>query len=462
MSSKIRCGIFTSHFDFATGLNQIALQAIEDIKTIYPDASFILYTYGNGVNTPTEFNKNIPHPVVNLSNKSFDQILEILYRDHCDFIISIIDTWFLAPLFIAKRSFDFYWLAIVFAESDSTLPYHYDSSGRQIMHANYLTEANKVIGVTRTAGISNYLWKNSYGINIPMIEVPILLTPFIKDNKIYKYSYERRARFRNSVKLKDKQYLTIWVGRNFIRKDPAQFIKFAEVFNNPFHPFLMVTSPPSVNTIDLRGLITIYGLRKVQFVTSIEQIDFTVADFYILESNSGLSFSELADLYSGADCLVNTSKAEGLGLPIIEAAKFGLDIIVPEYLYIANTFNEYTGLYKIYDPEIDYIDTVSNGIWNSLSGDFKKPFIRAFSKVEVRFDSIVNRWKDIPVDDMTVIRSMNAIQGIQIIESRSKQFTRNMLESLKAFTDVSLNTKNTYPAISGEHLPILQFNVSSE
>jgi glycosyltransferase involved in cell wall biosynthesis len=422
MSTNIKCGIFTSHFDFATGLNQISLQLIHTLKDKYHDIDFVIYTYGNTGNAINDFNKDVPYPIVNLFNKSFDEIVEILYRDHCDLIVSVIDTWFLAPLFIAKRSFKFYWIAIVFAESPATLPYHYDSSGKRIMHANYLTEADKIFGVGDNPIRSNLLWSDKYDLDIKMTCFSILTTPFIEDNTIYKYSQNRRDNFRSSVKLRDDMYLVIWIGRNFIRKDPIHFIKMAQLYNSDNVPFLMITSPQSTNTIDLRGFLSIYNVENVQYVTNIKQVDFSIAKFYILESNSSLDFSELANLYSGADCLINTSKAEGLGLPIIEAIKFGLTVIVPEYLDISKTFSQYFELFTMPYSGIDYIDPVSHGLWASLSNVYE-PLIRISDDSHISFSSLIENWRNTPLNDQKVIRILNAKDGDSDIRALSRNGT---------------------------------------
>jgi hypothetical protein len=205
-------------------------------------------------------------------------------------------------------------------------------------------------------------------------------------------------------------YLVIWIARNFLRKDPIHFIKMAQIYNSDNVPFLMVTSPPSTNTIDLRGLLSIYGVDNVQFVTDIKQVDFTIAKFYILETNSSLDFSELADLYSGADCLINTSKAEGLGLPIIEAIKFGLTVIVPEYLDISKAFNQYSELFTMPYSGIDYIDPVSNGLWASLSNVYE-PLTHTSDDSHIPFSSLIENWRNTPLNDRKVIRILNAKNG---------------------------------------------------
>jgi len=74
--------------------------------------------------------------------------------------------------------------------------------------------------------------------------------------------------------------------------------------------------------------------------------------------NRGISQNELWKLYAASDFLLNTSKAEGLGLPILEAMAIGVPVIATNATAMSELLSNGRGI--LIDPFYTMIDVFGN------------------------------------------------------------------------------------------------------
>jgi len=99
--------------------------------------------------------------------------------------------------------------------------------------------------------------------------------------------------------------------------------------------------------------------------------------FYQHERRAGLSDEELRNLYWAADCFVLLSKAEGLGLPVMEAMACGLPCVCTDAGGMAENLADGRGW--LIAPEYTYLDPFCNQVRR-----FADPYQAAKAVVELR------------------------------------------------------------------------------
>lgn len=82
----------------------------------------------------------------------------------------------------------------------------------------------------------------------------------------------------------------------------------------------------------------------------------------------GMPFEELKMLYAAADCFVLTSKAEGLGLPLMEAMAMGIPCIATDCTGMKELLSDNRGI--LVEEENKIIDPFGNGYRYHINSDF--------------------------------------------------------------------------------------------
>jgi glycosyltransferase involved in cell wall biosynthesis len=158
-------------------------------------------------------------------------------------------------------------------------------------------------------------------------------------------SPERRSTLRAELGVTD-QLVILTVADNHERKNfPAAFKAVGELREAGVDAFYVVVTKrrPGIIGWDLWALARSNGLHRHAFVF-----------------DEGCSRERLRDLYGLADCLLITSKAEGLCLPVLEAMACGTPSIVSNLCSLPELVADGRG-YTI-DPEYWYTDPFGNNL----------------------------------------------------------------------------------------------------
>lgn len=159
---------------------------------------------------------------------------------------------------------------------------------------------------------------------------------------------EERKELRESWGFEDK-FVILSVADNQERKNISKSIRiFAEhIKTYPESVFILVTRENLSVGWRLRDLVNDYEIPGDKFM--------------ILER--GMPFEELRDLFCVADMYLSTSKAEGLGMPILEAMAMKLPVAGTNCTAIEEHLADSRGFPIFYDYK--YIDPFGNG-WRYL------------------------------------------------------------------------------------------------
>ena len=204
---------------------------------------------------------------------------------------------------------------------------------------------------------------------------------------------EERTQIRKSMLgLDDDAFIVLTVADNQERKNLSKameiFAGFAEGKENV--KWVLVTREHNMVGWKLRDLADRYGISN---------------ELMIFER--GMSFKELWSLYAASDCFLLTSKAEGLGMPILEAMAVGLPVLATNCTGMAELMANGRGIPLGYDYV--YIDPFGNGNRYFTALDALRDLERHY---EYKDDKIVKEIKnkarkyvegrtwDIPVEQM--------------------------------------------------------------
>lgn len=143
-------------------------------------------------------------------------------------------------------------------------------------------------------------------------EVDELYIPLTVDTEIFKPLPEQEW---SSLK-KDGRTLFFWNNRNARRKMSGSilwwFAEFLDKVGRDKAQLIMHTDPKDVHGQDLEAIALRCGLTREQFMLSTDKI----------------SQHDLARFYNAADCILNISDAEGVGMGTMESLACGTPIIV--------------------------------------------------------------------------------------------------------------------------------------
>jgi glycosyltransferase involved in cell wall biosynthesis len=173
---------------------------------------------------------------------------------------------------------------------------------------------------------------------------------------------------------------------------PASFAAVAELKDITDHKlrFVIVTTIDSPFGYDLNDLTERYGLES---------------EVVLLEK--GMDIEQLRALYGASDCLLLLSKAEGLGLPVLEA--FSMEVPMVCTNTGAMTELGADGRAFLVPPEYTHID-----VFGCRRSDFANPKLAAVLLHAAMFDvtritTTVNNAKKYLQDERPVVRMVNEV-----------------------------------------------------
>ena len=163
-------------------------------------------------------------------------------------------------------------------------------------------------------------------------------------------SKEEREELRKSYMIKEDEFVVLTVADNQERKNLSRamqiFAGFAKKVPNSRH--ILVTRENAFVGWKLMDLARLFGTNK---------------QFNIYER--GMSFGDLWNLYAISDAFLLTSKAEGLGMPLLEAQACGLPCLATNCTGMAELLQDGRGILIDHEhqthPELTYIDPFGNG-----------------------------------------------------------------------------------------------------
>ena len=156
---------------------------------------------------------------------------------------------------------------------------------------------------------------------------------------------EERTQIRKAMLgLDDDAFLVLTVADNQERKNLSKameiFAGFAEGKDNV--RWILVTRERNMVGWKLRDLAETYKINNKLMIFE-----------------RGMSFKELWSLYAASDCFLLTSKAEGLGMPILEAMSVGLPVLATNATGMKELIADGRGIPLGYDYV--YVDCFGNG-----------------------------------------------------------------------------------------------------
>jgi len=179
---------------------------------------------------------------------------------------------------------------------------------------------------------------------------------------------EERQRYRNDFGFEDDMFIVLTVADNQERKNLSRSM---EIFADFIYDF------PNVDAEHARrreeGLPMLKPVRKAKYVLVTRErlrVGWNLRDYAqvlginpdVLIFERGLSFKKLWAVYAVADVLLLSSKAEGLGLPLLEAMAVGTPCLGTNCTAIAELLGEGRGTLIDYldHPDLSYIDPFGN------------------------------------------------------------------------------------------------------
>lgn len=132
--------------------------------------------------------------------------------------------------------------------------------------------------------------------------------------------FEYKKNLTNIKKLRTKKTKFLWIGKNQRRKRPIDmlyaFMRQCKVDDNFYKDSALIMHTDAIAETDLPSCIRDFS----------REFDIRLDNIF-LTGNSSLSDEDLNLLYNFADIFVNTSDAEGFGLPVAEAVSAGLGVV---------------------------------------------------------------------------------------------------------------------------------------
>jgi glycosyltransferase involved in cell wall biosynthesis len=154
---------------------------------------------------------------------------------------------------------------------------------------------------------------------------------------------EERKKLRDALGVEDDEFLVLSVGDNQERKNPHKLMQiFAEFSKGKKTKLLHVTREWNPAGARLKDYAAEVGIIK---------------DYMLFER--GMPFKQLWGLYAISDAFLLPSKAEGLGLPLLEAMAVGVPVIATNCTAISEVLADGRGL--LADYEYQHRDCFGNG-----------------------------------------------------------------------------------------------------
>ena len=165
------------------------------------------------------------------------------------------------------------------------------------------------------------------------------------DSEFWKVpSAEEKHNLRATLGIDDETFIVLTVADNHERKNPLVLMEtYAKFSEGKKTKYIMVTRENNVAGARLRDYATEIGIAH---------------HFLIMER--GMPQKQLWGLYAISDAFLLLSKAEGLGLPILEAMSVGIPVIATNCTGMADLLADNRGLLVDYD--YTYRDCFGNGI----------------------------------------------------------------------------------------------------
>ncbi len=164
--------------------------------------------------------------------------------------------------------------------------------------------------------------------------------PIAVDTKAWKPpTVDERKKIRESYGFTEDDKVVLTVADNQERKNlPASFDIISRVDGVIY---LLVTRTELYAGWNLPELADHYGIRD-----------------RMVPFERGISFARLWGLFAAADAFLITSKAEGLGMPVLEAMSMGVPVVAPEH----TAFKEHLSLERgyLFDSSTQYIGPFGN------------------------------------------------------------------------------------------------------
>jgi len=170
-------------------------------------------------------------------------------------------------------------------------------------------------------------------------------------------SPEEKSKMRQAFGIDDDEFVVLTVADNQERKnlwlDFKAFAMFAK--HRPKSRYILVTREHSPAGWKLRDLA--FDPLGIGEVESNEQ-GYNISDKLMIFER-GMPFAELWRLYAMSDAFLLLSKAEGLGLPLMEAMSVGVPCVGTNCTGISELLGDGRGI--LVDYEYTYIDPFGNG-----------------------------------------------------------------------------------------------------
>ena len=159
---------------------------------------------------------------------------------------------------------------------------------------------------------------------------------------------EEKHKLRESLGIDDDTFIVLTVADNQERKNPHRLLEtYAEFSKGKKTKYIFVTREWNPAGARLRDYAQELGIHQ---------------HFILMER--GMPLKQLWGLYAMSDVFLLSSKAEGLGMPILEAMSVSIPIIATNCTAIAELLGDGRGL--LMDYEYQYRDCFGNG-WRYLA-----------------------------------------------------------------------------------------------
>jgi len=155
---------------------------------------------------------------------------------------------------------------------------------------------------------------------------------------------EERKAIRDVLGVEDDTFVILTVADNQERKNPARALEIVAAFGEKYPKFkyIMVTREHCPVGMEIRDFAADLGINDR-------------LDIY----ERGISFKQLWSLYAAADAFLLASKAEGLGVPFLEAMAVGVPVVGTRTGALVEHVEQGGGW--LIEPDYDFTDMFGNG-----------------------------------------------------------------------------------------------------
>jgi glycosyltransferase involved in cell wall biosynthesis len=207
------------------------------------------------------------------------------------------------------------------------------------------------------------------------------------DSKMWRIpTEEERKKLRTALGIEEDEFIVLTVADNQERKNPHKLLEtYAEFSKGKKSRYILVTREHNPA-----------GARLKDYA-----LELGIINNY-MQFERGIPFSQLWGLYAIADAFLLASKAEGLGMPILEAMACGVPVVATNCTAITELLSDGRGL--LVDYEYQHRDCFGNG-WRYWFNN-EKGVERLNEVYNAGFDTrpareyIEKRTWDIPVEQL--------------------------------------------------------------